>query len=71
MKRFVTFILILLFVISSSAQVKLADILYDNFEYELAAELYENADSLSQKQIKNQQKKQIVKKQGKKIHDKL
>ena len=53
MKRFVTFILILFFVISIPAQVKLADILYDNFEYELAAELYEKADSLSQKQLKN------------------
>tara|TARA_B100001287_G_scaffold149500_1_gene125873 strand:+ start:3217 stop:6507 length:3291 start_codon:yes stop_codon:yes gene_type:complete len=53
MKRFLTFILVLFFVISSSAQVKLADILYDNFEYEIAAKLYEKADSLSQKQIKN------------------
>ena len=36
----------------SFEQSKLADILYDNFEYELAAELYSKEDSLNKKQIK-------------------
>ena len=36
----------------SFEQSKLADILYDNFEYELAAELYSKEDSLNKKQLK-------------------
>jgi outer membrane protein OmpA-like peptidoglycan-associated protein len=52
MKKLTTFILFIFFIISISAQIKFADILYDNFEYELAADFYNKADSLNQNQLK-------------------
>ena len=50
MKRIFIFILIFFFVKSVTAQVKLADVLFDNFEYELAAKYYSESDSLNIKQ---------------------
>ena len=50
MKRIFIFILIFFFVKSITAQVKLADVLFDNFEYELAAKYYSESDSLNIKQ---------------------
>ena len=53
MKRIFIFILIAFFAKSISAQVKLADILFSNFEYELAAKFYKKADSLNNEQLIN------------------
>ena len=53
MNKVITFILIIFFGQSVFSQAKLADILFYNFEYELAAKYYRNADSLSKQQLKN------------------
>ena len=53
MNRVIIFILVIFFGQSIFSQAKLADILYNNFEYELAAKYYKNADSLSNEQLKN------------------
>ena len=52
MKRIILLILIVSFVKGTYAQSKLGDILFDNFEYELAAKYYKNADSLNNNQLK-------------------
>ena len=53
MKRCVFLLLIFLMSHSIFGQVKLADILYSNFEYELAAKFYSEADSLNSQQMTN------------------
>ena len=52
MKRIILLILIVSFVKGTYAQSKLGDVLFDNFEYELAAKYYKNADSLNNNQLK-------------------
>ena len=52
MNKLFTSFLILFCCIISFGQSKLADIMYSNFEYELAADLYSKEDSLTKKQLK-------------------
>ena len=52
MQKIVTSIILVFCYMWSFEQSKLADILYDNFEYELAAELYSKEDSLNKNQLK-------------------
>ena len=50
-KLFTSFLILFCYIISFG-QSKLADIMYSNFEYELAADLYSKEDSLTNKQVK-------------------
>ena len=52
MNKLFTSFLILFCCIISFGQSKLADIMYSNFEYEQAADLYSKEDSLTKKQLK-------------------
>ena len=51
MKKKFILIFVLLIVKSAFSQKDIADLLYDNFEFELASKYYENADSLKQNQL--------------------
>ena len=53
MRKIILFILSLLCFGGIHSQLKLADILFNNFEYKTAAKIYSESSSLSQKQLEN------------------
>ena len=53
MRKIILFILSLFCFGGIHSQLKLADILFNNFEYKTAAKIYSESSSLSQKQLEN------------------
>ncbi len=53
MRKIILFILSLFYFGFFHGQLKLADILFNNFEYKTAAKIYSESSSLSKKQLEN------------------